>query len=269
MVGRSLEGQYRRPRAESGEVVLAAAGLRPDGFAAPLDLELRAGEVVGVAGLLGSGRTELLEAIFGLRKREGEVAVVGNSLRAADPRESIRHGVAFVPEDRRRLGLSLRQSVLSNAGLVDLGSRSLASFLGRDQQRRILTHIREELSLKAPDDGAPIWTLSGGNQQKLVLGRWLQRRPRLLLLDDPTRAIDVLTKREVYDVIHAMAEAGAAVLIVSSELPELLGLCDRILVLRERQLAATLGDGIGEEEVAAAMAGVVFSPAGAGTGAGA
>jgi ABC-type sugar transport system ATPase subunit len=256
MVGRDLEAQFVRAPADKGDVVLRASAIA-SGRVAGVDLEVRAGEVVGVGGLVGSGRTTLLEAIYGLVPRSGEVSVSGQAVRGGDPRAAIAAGVGLVPEDRRSAGLALEQSVRENASMVLTGSRRLTRAAAAAEEQRIVRLLYDRLGLKAASPKSAVHTLSGGNQQKVVLGRWLAHEPRVLLLDEPTRGIDVGAKREIYDVIHALAQSGAAIVLVSSEMPELLGLCDRILVLRDGRPAGEFARGASEEELVAAMAATV------------
>ena len=255
MVGRDLESQFFREPTPLGSVRLRVAGLVSPPIAREVSLDVRAGEVVGIGGLVGSGRTELLEAIYGLRTRTGEVEVNGKRVRVGDPRSAIAAGLAFVPEDRRRHGLAMAQSVRLNATMVLMGRRRLFSRTSRSAEQAIMRELYDRLQLKAPSAAAPVRTLSGGNQQKIVLGRWLASRPPVLLLDEPTRGIDVGTKREIYALIDDLAREGTAVVLVSSELPELLGLCDRIVVLREGHVVREFDRGATEEALAAAMAG--------------
>jgi ABC-type sugar transport system ATPase subunit len=170
--------------------------------------------------------------------------------------------MGFVPEDRREQGLAVEQSVARNATMVLTGQRRLAALPARRQEAEVVAELFSRLSLRAADADAPVRTLSGGNQQKVVLGRWLWHRPPVLLLDEPTRGIDVGAKREIYDLIEQLATAGAAVLLVSSELPEILGLCDRILVLREGTAVGEFARGVDEETLAAAMSGAEERPGG-------
>ncbi len=255
MVGRDLESQFFREGAAQGEVRLRVSDLVSAPLEQAVSLEVHAGEVMGIGGLVGSGRTELLEAVYGLRPRTGEVEVNGKRVRSGDPRAAIAAGVAFVPEDRRRQGLAMAQSVRLNATMVMMGRRKLTSLTSRSAEQAIMRELYDRLQLKAPSLNAPVRTLSGGNQQKIVLGRWLASRPPVLLLDEPTRGIDVGAKREIYALIDDLARDGAAVVIVSSELPELLGLCDRIVVLREGHVVREFDRGATEEALAAAMAG--------------
>lgn len=267
MVGRSLESQFvRTPAGEKGAVGLRVRELRAGPLRAGIDLDVRAGEVVGVAGLVGSGRSTLLEAVFGLVPRSGTVEVGGRTVAPANPRAAIAAGMGFVPEDRRTQGLAVEQSVTRNATMVLTGRRSLAALPARRQEAEVVAEIFERLALRAADADAPVRTLSGGNQQKIVLGRWLWHRPPVLLLDEPTRGIDVGAKREIYDLIEQLASEGTAVLLVSSELPEVMGLCDRIVVLREGAAVGAFGRGVGEETLAAAMSGAGTSEARGGRG---
>jgi ABC-type sugar transport system ATPase subunit len=254
MVGRDLESQFFREGAQRGEPRLRVRGLTAGSIRSPVDVEVRAGEVLGIGGLVGSGRTTLLEAIYGLIPRSGDVLVDDAIVSAGNPRAAMRAGIGFVPEDRRASGLAMEQSVRANATLVLTGSRSLLRPVSPEREQQVIQPLFDRLALKARNLRAPVRTLSGGNQQKIVLGRWLAQRPKVLLLDEPTRGIDVGTKRQIYDLIHAFAEEGMSVVLVSSELPELLGLCDRIVVFREGEVVAGFDRGVSEEALAAAMA---------------
>lgn len=257
MVGRSIEDQYLRPSAQLGGVVLSARGLRPKSQPGKLDLDLRAGEVVGIGGLVGSGRSEILEALYGSMPRSGGVELNGTLVKPGDPRRAIAAGMGLVPEDRRTRGVALEQSVRTNATMVMDGARPLWSRTHRSEQAEILKIMYETMKLKTASDAMPVRTLSGGNQQKIVLGRWLARRPSVLLLDEPTRGIDVGAKREIYALIEALATDGMAILLVSSELPELIGLCDRIFMMREGEVVGEFGRNSTELELMTAAAGHV------------
>jgi ribose transport system ATP-binding protein len=250
MVGRAVQQLYPpRPRA-AGEVVLDVRGLRRLPDVRSVSLQVRAGEVVGLGGLVGSGRTELLRLIYGLdRPDEGEVLVDGRRLAPGSPGRAIAAGLGLAPEDRKSQGLVLDWSLTKNVSLADLGrfQRGLLDVgaersATRAQLRRLQT---------VPDDGERVVReLSGGNQQKVVLARWLLRDCRVLLLDEPTRGVDVATKAELYRVITDLAAAGVAVLVVSSELPELVGICTRVLVMREGELVFEVeGDRTSEREL--------------------
>jgi L-arabinose transport system ATP-binding protein len=261
MVGRELSGRTRRQSVDRGETVLDVQELRSGVIQEPLSLQVRAGQVVGIGGLVGSGRSTVLEAIYGLRPRTGQVTVSGRSLSARNVRRAVAGGVGFVPEDRRNDGLAMEMSILSNATLVEAAGQPMLRFVSRRKDQQVVAAMRTELGLKAPNDGAPVRTLSGGNQQKIVLGRWLARQPKVLLLDEPTRGIDVGAKAEIYSLIDELAASGMAILLVTSELEELLTLSDEIIVLREGRVTARLGEDATEDAIAVAMAGTVHHPA--------
>ncbi len=231
---------------------VSRAGLRD------VSLSVRPGEVVGLAGLMGSGRTEVLQSIFGVypaAQMRGSVSVNGSRLRRRTPRAAIRRGIALVAEDRKVQSLVLGGSVRFNTALSALGRFSRAGWV---DGRAELHSVKEQLSslhTKAPNLGAAVQTLSGGNQQKVVLSKWLLTDPEIILLDEPTRGIDIGAKSEIYDIVRELAARGVAFLMVSSELPELLGICDRILVMRDGEISAEF-DGYGatqEDLLSAAM----------------
>lgn len=241
MVGRTFDSLFPDRHAEPSERRLVEVReLTQRGVVKNVTFSVHEGEVVGVFGLMGSGRTELLRMIFGLDSYEsGTVTLAGHPLASLKPRESIRRGMAFVTEDRREEGLLMDFDVTDNVVLASLGShsRSPLRFVDTRRVREAVTDIQKTLRLRARSmrDQA-VRSLSGGNQQKVVLGKWLLTRPQLFLLDEPTRGIDVGAKHEVYGVIDDLANNGAAVLVVSSELDELIGICDRILVMRQGEV---------------------------------
>ncbi|HZN89178.1 MAG TPA: sugar ABC transporter ATP-binding protein [Thermoleophilaceae bacterium] len=236
MVGRAVERLYPERPSGHEDVVLEVRGLRRLPEVRSASLELRAGEVVGLGGLVGSGRTELLRLIYGLDlPDEGEVYVDGERLPQGRPDRAIAAGLGFAPEDRKSQGLLLDWSLVKNVSLADLGRFQRGLLNVRAERSAAAEHLR---SLKTvPDDpDRRVGDLSGGNQQKVVLARWLLRHCRVLLLDEPTRGVDVATKAELYRVITGLAKEGLAVLVVSSELEELAGICSRILVMRDGEL---------------------------------
>jgi ribose transport system ATP-binding protein len=241
MTGRNVEYVFPdRPAATavpSGEPVLRVEGLTRAGEFAPVDLELRPGEIVGLAGLVGSGRSEILETIYGARKpTAGRVLVDGVALRPGSVRAAVRAGLGLAPEERKAQGLLMLESVTRNVSVSSLSRFSRAGWLDHAAERQAAREAVRELSLRPDNPEVPIRTLSGGNQQKAVLARWLLRGCRVLLLDEPTRGVDVGARAELYAVIRRLADEGLAVLLVSSEVPEVLGLADRVLVLREGQV---------------------------------
>jgi ABC-type sugar transport system ATPase subunit len=264
MVGRPLSLQIpRRAGAPRPGPTLRVEGLtlRADGLPRPiLDgvyFEAARGEILGIAGLVGSGNSELLGALFGrYGALPGKILMDGAGVPLGSPREAIRTGFALLTNDRKATGLVLPMSVLGNATLASLPALSPAGCLSAARERRLASPHLEALGVPAGRLSAPVWQLSGGNQQKVVLAKWLLTKPQLLLLDEPTRGIDVGAKHEIYSLIHRLADAGATVLLVTSELPELLGLSDRILVMREGRIAATLRrDEATQERVLEAAAG--------------
>ena len=218
-----------------------------------ITLQLRAGEIVGLAGLMGAGRTELLETLFGAGsagRLTGTARLAGKPYAPGSPRDAIAAGVAFVPEDRKDLGLVLGQSIERNVTLTALATFARAGLVAGGRADRAVDRMMAELAIKAPNRDAPVRSLSGGNQQKVVFAKQLLTRPRLLLLDEPTRGVDVGAKAEIYKVIADLAREGLGVVVVSSELSELAGLCTRVLVMREGQLvAAVAGDEATELEL--------------------
>jgi rhamnose transport system ATP-binding protein len=241
MVGRELTELFPKLETSVGDVVLQVSGLTRHGAFAEIDFEVRAGEIVALAGLVGSGRSEVVRAIFGIDRYDGgEVLLDGQPLPAGDPAAAIRRGVALVPEDRRQQGLFMPASIIRNAALEVVGKFRRAGLVDARQERRVAAHWAERLRLRHAGLDQPVERLSGGNQQKVVLAKWLATEPRLLIVDEPTRGIDVGTKAEVHLLLSEQAAAGLAVLMISSELPEVLGMADRVLVMREGRLTATL-----------------------------
>ncbi|MFE5964732.1 sugar ABC transporter ATP-binding protein [Streptomyces sp. NPDC056463] len=242
MTGRNVEYVFPPRPAEppADAPVLQLQGLAREGEFAPVDLELRPGEIVGLAGLVGSGRSEILETVYGARKATaGRVVVDGRALRPGSVRDAVRAGLGLAPEERKAQGLLMLESVTRNVSVSTLARFSRAGWIDRTGEREASRAATRELSLRPDNPDASIRTLSGGNQQKAVLARWLLRGCRVLLLDEPTRGVDVGARAELYAVIRRLADDGLAVLLVSSEVPEVLGLADRVLVLREGRVVHT------------------------------
>ncbi|MEU6820063.1 sugar ABC transporter ATP-binding protein [Streptomyces atriruber] len=242
MTGRNVEYVFPDRPAEppTAQPVLTVRGLSRNGEFEPLDLDLRPGEIVGLAGLVGSGRSEILETIYGARKPStGQVAVEGENLRPGSVRAAIRAGLGLAPEERKAQALLMLESVTRNVSVSSMSRFSHGGWLDRGAERAAAQAATRELSLRPDQPTAPVRTLSGGNQQKAVLARWLLRGCRVLLLDEPTRGVDVGARAELYAVIRRLADEGLAVLLVSSEVPEVLGLADRVLVLREGRVVHT------------------------------
>lgn len=240
MVGRTIDDIWGyRPR-EHGDWALEATGITGPGLAGPQSLSVRKGEIVGIFGLVGAGRTELLKSIYrGVAGAGGELKIDGKPVRTTQPRESIAAGIALCPEDRKKEGIVGLRSVLENTNLSARRNHALAGIVIDERWERSNAQTQvDKLRVRTPNLQQPIGLLSGGNQQKVILGRWLSEDVRVLLLDEPTRGIDVGAKREIYELMYALAETGVGILMVSSELPEVLGVSDRILVMRQGKLAA-------------------------------
>jgi rhamnose transport system ATP-binding protein len=241
MVGRDLSVMFPKTPTEPGDPVLEVTGLTRAGAFSDISFIVRQGEVVALAGLVGAGRSEVARAVFGIDKRDaGTVTVRGRRLPAGKPAAAIAAGVGFVPEDRRQQGLVMDLALDHNAALASLRRLSKFGLIRRSAERRLAGEWAGRLQMKYGRLADPATTLSGGNQQKLVLAKWLSRRPTLLIIDEPTRGIDVGTKAEVHRLIDELVGQGVAVLMISSELPEVLGVADRILVMREGRLVTEL-----------------------------
>ncbi|NNM46824.1 sugar ABC transporter ATP-binding protein [Knoellia koreensis] len=253
MVGRNLDDLYQHDRQNQGPVVLHVDGLGDGAQIGPVSFAVRAGEVVCLAGLVGAGRTEVARLIFGAdRPRTGSVTVNGTSVVPRRPQDAIRAGIAMVPESRKDQALFLDHSVVDNIAVSSLSAFSPRGVLQRKQIRAAAAAQMSKLKLRANAINLPVRALSGGNQQKAVLGRWLMRNAEVLILDEPTRGVDIGAKSEIYDAINGLAAAGRAVLVVSSDLPEVLGISDRILVMRGGQIVHEMPTaGATEEEVMA------------------
>lgn len=238
MVGRDLQHEYPPYLpGEPGPELLRAEGLQPpDGH--PVSFALRAGEVVGVAGLVGSGRTETVRALFGAdRAVSGKVLVKGVPAQIRTPRDAVRHGISLLTEDRKSQGLVLDMPLAANVTLTATHKVSRGGLLRRAEEHRLAQHAVDSLAVRTPGVRHPVRTLSGGNQQKVVLGRWLLADTDVLMVDEPTRGIDVGARYEIHQQLVDLARAGKALLVVSSDLPELMGICDRILVFSRGRIA--------------------------------
>lgn len=240
MVGRELKERFPEKTNVPGEVVLEVRGLTGE-YSAVRDVsfDLREGEVLGIAGLGGAGRTEVLETLFGLAaKKSGEIMLNGKRIENNSPREAIKNGFAMITEERRAGGIFGILDITENTSVSSLEKyRSAGVFLSSRRMREATRRMSEAMRVKAPSQKTKIRTLSGGNQQKVILGRWLLTEPKILLMDEPTRGIDVGAKFEIYKLILSLACEGRSVIMVSSEMPELLGVCDRILVMSGGRLA--------------------------------
>jgi rhamnose transport system ATP-binding protein len=234
MVGRDMDALFPKVDAEAGRTVLKVHRLTREGVFTDVSFDVRSGEIVALAGLVGAGRTEVARAIFGIDRWDaGAVEVSGRRLPAGSPTAAMAAGIGLVPEDRRQQGLVMDFSIERNIALASLDRVRRVGLIPRGAERRFARDWALRLKLKYGKLTNPVWTLSGGNQQKAVLAKWLARRPTLLIVDEPTRGIDVATKAEVHRLLSELAAQGVAVLMISSELPEVLGMADRIVVLFE------------------------------------
>ncbi|MGW7680301.1 sugar ABC transporter ATP-binding protein [Kribbella sp. NPDC054772] len=276
MVGRPVQTMFTTPDTATGDELLRVENLAlkprrprpgrrdPDG----ISLTVRSGEIVGLAGLLGAGRTELLETLYGVAPggtRTGQILLQGKPIRPRGPRQALAQGIGFVPEDRRASGLVLFHSILANTVVSSLPAYGRLGVIARRMERAASVKMADRLRLKFGRLQDQVGTLSGGNQQKVVFGRMLLTEPRLLLLDEPTRGVDVGAKAEIYRLLGELAAQGLGVLLASSELPELVGVCDRVVVLRDgRDVASfsTADSGEGDLLAAAMGQGAVFDEVG-------
>lgn len=233
MVGREISGIYFKENHTTGETLLDVRGLTKKNSFSDVSFSLREGEVLGFAGIVGSGRTEVMRCIFGLeRSSGGQVFYKGEPMNVKTPRDAMRRGLAMVTENRKEDGLALCRSVRENMILPSLRSVSKLGFVSKAEETRRITEKRDELNIKAGSVSMLANQLSGGNQQKVILAKWLMLNPRVFILDEPTRGIDIGAKAEIYAIINELAKRGVGIILISSELPEVLGLSDRVAVMR-------------------------------------
>ena len=241
MVGRELTETYPiRNDCVSDEVLLEVKGLSGNGVH-DINLQIRKGEVLGLAGLIGAGRTELAELLFGVKpKTSGRIVLNGNEIHPTLPKQAIDCGIALVPEDRKRQGVLLDVDIKGNISMPILERISRLFTVNKKEEKRIAEHYRESIQIKTPTLEQKVKNLSGGNQQKVIIAKWLASEPTLVIFDEPTRGIDVGAKSEIYTLVNSLVEAGKAVLMISSEMEEVIGMSDRILVLREGRIVGKL-----------------------------
>ncbi len=251
MVGRDISRFFPEHGAShEAETVMSVEDFVYPGGTNPVSFDLHAGEILGLAGLIGAGRTELVRAIFGVERAiGGHILVNGHPLHVASPADAIRAGIGLVPEDRKELGVILEMGVLENITLPGIGAYR-PPFMDRKREKQVAEEQVRALDVKTPSLGHDVQFLSGGNQQKVALGKWLSMNPRILILDEPTRGIDVGSKSEIYKIIRGLADKGVAVVLVSSELEEVIGLADRVLVMHEGSCTGILNrEEISEENI--------------------
>lgn len=241
MVGRSIKDMYHHKHIVQDEVVLEVKGLQLSFKTEPINFTIRKGEILGMGGLVGSGRTEVAKCIFGaMRFHAGEIIYLGESLKNSKPSRSIKKGIAYLSEDRKTEGLVLEMSIGKNITMASLDKISKMGLLKRNKEQETSTTMSRKLNVISQSIKQLVKTLSGGNQQRVVIAKWLVTEPKLLILDEPTRGIDVGAKAEIYEIIDNIALEGMAVLLISSELPELIGMSDRIIVMKEGSISGEI-----------------------------
>ena len=243
MVGRPIETFYQKERHEIGEIMLEVRNLKLKKDSPRIDFHVRKGEILGFSGMVGSGRTEIVRALTGADpKFSGEVYIHGREVKISNPRDSIQAGFAHITEDRQRLGLMLGNSVLENTTIVGLKEKIKGFFINVKDHPRLVEGLIKNLRVKTPS----IWTdaifLSGGNQQKVVLAKWLFADQEIYIFDEPTRGIDVNAKAEFYKQMSALTKQGKCIIMISSDMPELISMSDRILVIRDGRITGELQD---------------------------
>jgi rhamnose transport system ATP-binding protein len=260
MVGREIDDLFPKIPTQPGAAILQVRDVARHPLPRSVSLEVRAGEIVGLAGLVGSGRTELAHVLFGVTPaQQGEIRLDGQLVQIRNPGQAMRLGIAYVPEDRGNQGLIKQMNVRENTSLAILRSIARGGFIKRGEEKNLAERFVDELSVRTPSIEQVVNKLSGGNQQKIVVSKWLASKPKLLIMDEPTRGVDVGAKSEIHRLISQLASEGMAILMISSELPEILGMSDRVLVMREGRIVAEFSRAEAtQERVGAAMMGEVY-----------
>ena len=251
MIGREIGERYPKRDCAIGDEVFRVEGLTKEGVFRDVDFSVKAGEVLGVSGLMGAGRTEIMQAIFGnLPYDRGSIFINGKQAVIKNPLQAIEHGIGFITEDRKTEGLLLEESIEKNVSLTNLGRISGKGkvVISREKEKGLVTKAIEELHIRCFGPGHECVNLSGGNQQKVVFAKWIYTEPRILILDEPTRGVDIGAKKEIYSIINQLAKKGVAIIMVSSELPEVLGMSDRIMVVREGMVRGIIGQDEADQE---------------------
>jgi rhamnose transport system ATP-binding protein len=255
MVGRELSAIFSKRNVALGNVVLELKGFKRPGARSGVNLSLRAGEILGLAGLIGAGRSSLAKSVFGLMRSEaGEILLHGKPICIRAATDAIRHGIAYLPEDRRRHGIIPEMAVDANISLASLRSFVRHGAIDFRKERETASAYVQRFAIKTATLFSAVATLSGGNQQKVALSRWLETKPQVLILDEPTQGVDVGAKTEIHALMGNLAAQGMAILMISSELPELLGMCDRIAVMRSGEITGVLDRAEATQEAILALA---------------
>lgn len=252
MVGREITDVFPKAEAQIGETIFAANHIvRADGKVKDVSIAVKKGEILGIGGLVGAGRSELVEGIFGMHRLSGgEIIVKGKKIQVKSPQDIIKNGVALITEDRKVTGLNLSGSVNDNISMVAIRKALVNGLYSKAKAREVSQEYIDKLKIKTPSGDQIVNNLSGGNQQKVVIGKWLLNDPDIIIMDEPTRGIDVGAKRDIYLLIGELVQQGKAVILISSEIPELMGVCDRIAVMAEGHLAGELNrDEFSQEKI--------------------
>ena len=237
MIGREIGERYPSRDVKIGKEVLKVKGLTRKGTFHDVSFSVRAGEVLGVSGLMGAGRTEIMQAIFGnLSYESASIEIDGKEVKISNPRQAMEQGIGFITEDRKTEGLMLDKSIRENISLCNLGRISKSSVISKEAEKNMVAEAIKDLHIKCFGPYHECNNLSGGNQQKVVLAKWILTNPKILILDEPTRGVDIGAKKEIYSIINKLAAQGVAIIMVSSELPEVLGMSDNIMVVREGEV---------------------------------
>lgn len=241
MVGRSLTEYYPDRTVTPGEVIFEINNLNSAGVFHDVSFTIREGEILGIAGLMGAGRTEIMRALFGVDKKDScEIKIHGQAMTIDNPSDAIKAGIGFITENRKTEGLILDFSIGDNISLPSIEKFASHKYVRRGAENKFTEMLAKRLGVKAQSLTEPVGTLSGGNQQKVVIAKWIGMKPAILIMDEPTRGIDVGAKRDIYDLMNELTAAGVAIIMVSSELPEVIGMSDRIMVIREGSIAGVL-----------------------------
>lgn len=251
MIGREIGERYPERNVEPGEVVFEVKNLTHEGLFEDVSFDVHAGEVLGVAGLMGAGRTEIMQAIFGnMPHTTGELLIEGKPVSIKSPIDAMNNGLGFITEDRKTEGLMLEDSIAKNISIANLGKVSKNGVLSKGNEKDLVGKAIEELHIRCTGAEHICNNLSGGNQQKVVFSKWISTEPKILILDEPTRGVDIGAKKEIYGIINKLAANGVAIIMVSSELPEVLGMSDRIMVIHEGHVSGIIkNDNTTQEEV--------------------
>jgi len=249
MVGRELGEQFPERDRPVGDVIFEVANLGRAGYFKDINFDIKEGEILGVAGLMGAGRSEVMEVIFGFHKKDsGSIKLNGKNLTIKHPRDAVKAGIGFITEDRKSKGLVIDASIRENIALTNLKTISSGGVISNSKENKMVIELIKRLHVRTTGGGQEVKSLSGGNQQKVVIAKWLGINPTILILDEPTRGVDVGAKKEIYSIMNKLTESGVAIIMISSELPEVLGVSDRIMVMYEGEITAFLNRDEADQE---------------------